>query len=230
VTINLVGIAHQIESQERGFAYEQDELLAKEVELVSQNDRAAAEAAREEAEEEELRAIEKEEIEKLKEVNARKKKTTKKAIKKKSPTSSGNDDAVADDDDVKGKTTSRGTNLSPTDKLMVCKAYIATSEDPIHGNKIGSAIYCDKLEENYHLLYLGHLEEQRALYNQQLRVSQCSNGTVQIPKKPPNTFCERPGQGIWKKFREIGNECTKFFSCEQHSPPMSGENFQIAHE
>jgi hypothetical protein len=78
VTIDLVGIAHQIESQERGFVYEQDELLAKEVEIVSQNDRAAAEAAREEAEKEELRAIEKEEIEKLKEANARKKKTTKK--------------------------------------------------------------------------------------------------------------------------------------------------------
>jgi hypothetical protein len=43
---------------------------------------------------------------------------------------------------------------------MVCKAYIATSEDPIHGNKIGSAIFCDKLEENYRLLYLGHIEEQ----------------------------------------------------------------------
>jgi hypothetical protein len=113
---------------------------------------------------------------------------------------------------------------------MVCKAYIATSEDPIHGNKIGSAIFCDKLEENYRLLYIGHLEEQRLLYNQQLRQSKCSNGTISAPKKPPSEFCERPGQGIWKKFREIGNECTKFFACEQQSPPTSGENCQIAHE
>jgi hypothetical protein len=143
---------------------------------------------------------------------------------------SGNENDAANDDDDDGKGKSRGKNLSPTDKLMVCKAYIATSEDPIHGNKIGSAIFCDKLEENYRLLYLAHIDEQHLHYTQQLRLSKCSNGTVPEPKEPPNTFCERPGQGIWKKFREIGNECTKFFSCEQHSPPTSGENFQIAHE
>jgi hypothetical protein len=87
-----------------------------------------------------------------------------------------NDDADADDDDVKGK--SRGTNLTPTDKLMICKAYIATSEDPIHGNKIGSAVFCDKLSDNYRLLYQGYIEEQHILYNQQLRASECSNGNV----------------------------------------------------
>jgi hypothetical protein len=62
-----------LESQERGYAYEQEKELVKEVELVSQNGRAAAEAAREEAEEAELRAIEEAEIEKLKEANAKKK-------------------------------------------------------------------------------------------------------------------------------------------------------------
>jgi hypothetical protein len=39
---------------------------------------------------------------------------------------SENDDDVADDDDMKGK--SQGKNLSTTsNKLMICKAYIATS-------------------------------------------------------------------------------------------------------
>jgi hypothetical protein len=78
-TIDLIGIANQIESQERGYAYEQEKELVKEVELVTQNDRAAVEAARKEAEEAELRAIEKEEIEKLKEANVKKRKTTKKS-------------------------------------------------------------------------------------------------------------------------------------------------------
>jgi hypothetical protein len=68
-----------LESQERGYAYEQEKELVKEVELVTQNDRAAVEAARKEAEEAELRAIEKEEIEKLKEANVKKRKTTKKS-------------------------------------------------------------------------------------------------------------------------------------------------------
>jgi hypothetical protein len=199
--IDLVGIAHQIESQERGFAYEQEEQLVREVELVTQNDHAAAEAAREEAEEEEVRAIEKEQIKKLKEANTRKKKMTKKqAIRKSGGGAVQNNDA-ADDDDEDGKGKSHGKNLSLTDKLMVSKAYIATSEDPIHGNKIGSAIFCDNLEENYRLLYLSHIEERRLLYNQQCRVSKCSNGTVPEPKEPPRTFCECPGQGIWKKFR-----------------------------
>jgi hypothetical protein len=214
VTVDLIGIANQIESQERGFAYEQEQRLIKEVEFVSQNDRVAAEAAREEAEEAELRAIKEEaEIEKLKEANVKKKRKPAKHTTKKTIKLSGNEDDAANDDYDDGKGKSRGKNLSPTDKLMVCKAYIATSEDPIHGNKIGSAIFCDKLEENYRLLYLGHIEEQRLLYTQQLCLSKCSNGTVPEPKEPPNTFCERPGQGIWKKFREIGNECTKFFSC-----------------
>jgi hypothetical protein len=228
--IDLVGIAHQIESQERAFAYEQELQVAKEVELATQEARAAAEAEREAAEERELRAIEEAEIEKLKEANAKKKRKPSKNATKKAIKPSANDNVVDNDDDDDGKVKSRGKNLSPTDKLMVCKAYIATSEDPVHGNKIGSASFCDKLEENYRVLYLGHIEEQRLLYNQQLRIAQCSNGTIPEPKEPANTFCERPGQGIWKKFREIGNECTKFFSCEQQSPPTSGENFQIAHE
>jgi hypothetical protein len=229
-SINLIGIAHQIESQELGFAYEQEFQLAKEVELATQEARATAEAEREAAEERELQEIEEVEIEKLKKANAKKKRKPAKNTTKKTIKSSGNEDDAANNDDDNGKGKSRGKNLSPTDKLMVCKAYIATSEDPIHGNKIGSAIFCDKLEENYRLLYLGHIEEQRLLHDQQCRLSKSSNGTVPEPKKPPSTFCERPGQSIWKKFREIGNECTKFYSCEKHSPPTSGENFQIAHE
>jgi hypothetical protein len=83
VTVDLLGIAHQIESQERGFAYEQEEQLVKEVEEVTQNDRAAAEAARDRAEERELQAIEEAEIEKLKEANAKKKRKASKNTTKK---------------------------------------------------------------------------------------------------------------------------------------------------
>jgi hypothetical protein len=145
VSIDLIGVAHQIESQERGFAYEQEFQLSKEVELATQEARAAAEAEREAAEERELQAIEEVEIKKLKEANAKKKRKPAKHMTKITIKSSDkkDDDDVADEDDAKGNT--RGKNLTPTDKLMVCKAYIATSEDPIHGNKIGSAIFCDQL-------------------------------------------------------------------------------------
>jgi hypothetical protein len=51
LTIDLIGIAHQIELQERGFAYKQEEKLIEEAELATQ-------AAREAAEERELQAIE----------------------------------------------------------------------------------------------------------------------------------------------------------------------------
>jgi hypothetical protein len=43
--IDIVGITNQIKSQERGFAYEQEERVIKEVELVTQNDRAAADSS-----------------------------------------------------------------------------------------------------------------------------------------------------------------------------------------
>jgi hypothetical protein len=63
---------------------------------------------------------------KLKEANAKKKRElAKKHDQKKSFKLSDNDDDVADDDDMKGK--SQGKNLSTTNKLMICKAYIATS-------------------------------------------------------------------------------------------------------
>jgi hypothetical protein len=52
--IDLVGIAHQIESQERAFAYEQEFQLVKEVELATQEACAAAEAEHVVAEEREL--------------------------------------------------------------------------------------------------------------------------------------------------------------------------------
>jgi hypothetical protein len=77
--IDLVGIAHQIESQEHGFAYEQEEKLVKEAELATQEAHAAAEAEREAVEERELQAIEEAEIEKLKEANAKKKRKPAKA-------------------------------------------------------------------------------------------------------------------------------------------------------
>jgi hypothetical protein len=82
-SIDLIGIAHQIESQELGFAYEQEFQLAKEVELATQEARATAEAEREAAEERELQEIEEVEIEKLKEANAKKKRKPAKNTTKK---------------------------------------------------------------------------------------------------------------------------------------------------
>jgi hypothetical protein len=209
----------------------------------------------------ELQAAKEEELEQLKEANKKKRATKKPPAAKKAPakkapakkaatakkapakkkSDDNNDDDDADDafvdDDDGGVGHKRGTNLTPTDRLMICKAYIATSEDPIHGNKIGSSDFCEKLAENFRLLYQAYIDQLLIQYNQKRRESDCSsssNSTVGDSNKMPiTTFCDRPGKSLWRQFGKIGNECTKFYSVEKQSGGKtltSGENFQTAHE
>jgi hypothetical protein len=248
--IDLPAIARQIEeSQQRELAHNQEEAMIKDIELATQEARAAAEEARMEAEGQELQAAEDEEaarvaaaehdkeIEQLKAANKKKsrkprqtkkdatgKKTTTKKPTSTSTTTAGNDD------NAKG---TRGPTFTATDHLILCKAFIATSEDEIKGNKIGSAEFCDKLAANYRLLYQAHLDEQLRQWNKQLRGSQCSSRTTTnvLTKMPPTTFSERNGYSIWRQFNKVGNSCIKFYSCEEQAGTnkiTSGENPETA--
>jgi hypothetical protein len=256
--IDLVDVARQIEqSKMQKRAYEEEERLRKEVEIAAQEARAAAEEARvaeeerelqiaeeqelEEArvaeEEQEIQIAEEQELELLKEANKKKsrkprqkkdsttKKKATKSTKKSAPKASG-------DNDEEAKKT-RGKTFTPTDNLIICKAYIATSENSIKGNKTGSADFCDKLEHNFRVLYQTHIDEELRKWNQLRRASDCSsrsNSNTAIPKMPPTTFCERDGKGIWRQFNKVGNECTKFYSAEGQITTTSGENAELARQ
>jgi hypothetical protein len=49
------------------------------------------------------------------------------------------------------------------EELLICKAYMATSEDPVCGNKMGTAEFKKSLEENYRCLLDEYIHEQMIL-------------------------------------------------------------------
>lgn len=55
------------------------------------------------------------------------------------------------------------------EELIICKAYIATSEDPICGNKIGSKEFCHRFQRNYCTLLDEYVREQILLWKAKKR-------------------------------------------------------------
>jgi hypothetical protein len=166
----------------------------------------------------------------LRAANSKKKATNKKS-KLTQKTKDDNDDDDDDDENATKATKSRGPNFSSVEDVLICQAYIAASEDPIVGNKSGSADFSDKLAETYRVLVAAHVERESLLWkNKQRRESNASSSDVKEFQAPAFSFIERTGVGLWRRYRVIGHDCIKFFGIEETHQAKSGENQQILHD
>jgi hypothetical protein len=215
-TIDLVGKARAIEAHKRQLALQE---LQERDRLMEEARVAEEERELYEAEEKGLRAA-----------NSKKKATNKKS----KPTKKTNDDNDDDDDDDENATKatkSRGPNFSLVEDVLICQAYIAASEDPIVGNKSGSADFSEKLADMYRVLVGAHVERERLLWkNKERRGSNASSSDVEEFQAPAFSFIERNGVGLWRRYRVIGHDCIKLFGIEETHQAKSGENQQILHD
>jgi hypothetical protein len=199
--------------------------------------KAAGEAQRLEEERVAAEELELEEAADLVAANAKKRKAptkvTKMAPAKRTTTASKKKTTATapkeDDNDTKA-TKSRGPNFTAIEDLLACKAYIATSEDPLHGNKIGSASFCSKILEVYNMLVQDYIETRLAEWRKKVRRESASSSTGEgFTKKPTFDFPTRDGKGVWKKYKDISAECKKFYSVEDKLTDQSGENTEDKH-
>jgi hypothetical protein len=69
-----------------------------------------------------------------------------------------------DDDNMTKATKSHGPNFSLVEDVLICQAYIASSEDPIVSNKSGSTDFSDKFAEIYRVLVAAHIKREHLLW------------------------------------------------------------------
>jgi hypothetical protein len=117
-------------------------------------------------------------------------------------------------------TKSRGPNFSAIEDILICKAYIASSEDPIVGNKSGLAEFGVKFAENYRVLLLAHIDRERLL----------SKNKGEAPDETKFCFAKRNGPGLWRRYKLISHDCLKFYGIEKMNEAKSGENLEMVHE
>lgn len=116
----------------------------------------------------------------------------------------------------------RGPNYSTVEDLLICKAFITTSEDPIHGTSQRGKTF----KENMHKNYLARLKEQVAYEKNILSSSSAatrseyqSNGFTGLPYK------SRTANSIYDRFKtKISGDTMKYCGIYEMTERGSGTN------
>jgi hypothetical protein len=158
-------------------------------------------------------------------LEARKKKLAAKAsstVAKKPPKEPKDYKKIKNDDAETVKTTSnnRQKNYTPVEDLLICKAYISASEDPIVGNKTTGALFQGKIGDKYQALADTYIQEEKIKWKLAKRSSKDSAQSEFHPQE----FPIRKSKNLLVRFRKIAADVLKFMSIEKQNPATSGEN------
>ena len=111
----------------------------------------------------------------------------------------------------------RGLSFTKKEDLLICKAFISTSEDPILGTSQKGKQFQDAMSATYHKLTKIQFEEESQHYNK-------------LPEKlkafypVPVPYQERSTKSLFTRFKKISTIVMKFMGIESVTLMESGQN------
>jgi hypothetical protein len=118
--------------------------------------------------------------------------------------------------------TSRGPAFTGFEDLLICKAFIAASEDPTVGTYQKGGTF----QVNMHRIYCNFLDEHEKISSSLFESVPSSHGQV-----IPATFNRRTNKSIYERFKNvISPRVSKFIAITEVAPRESGKNDQDFYE
>jgi hypothetical protein len=126
----------------------------------------------------------------------------------------------------------RGTQFTGQEDLMVAKAFIAASEDPIKGNYQKAHTFRNHMFDLYKALCIEHSRvdhdflTRTAVPIKLINKKKVSPEAGQVKYVPGmNLYTERNADSVWRRFKDrIAKECMTMVALTYQSPLLSGEN------
>jgi hypothetical protein len=123
----------------------------------------------------------------------------------------------------------RGQGYSEMENLLIAKAYIAASEDPIKGNYQKAATIMETVHTNYIALCV---EQTKINYLDVAKMAMNTHRGTKLVAKPPLSAAERPtnaynprtNTAVWGQFKsKIAKECMVYAGIVATHLPLSGD-------
>jgi hypothetical protein len=117
----------------------------------------------------------------------------------------------------------RGLNFTTLEDLMICKAFISRSEDPIKGTSQKGKVFMAAMHEDYKAIMAAQHEQDEGMY----RSSSAATKTAfeKVGFKAALLFNERTALSIYVRFKDtIAPRVMKFLAIEATTERGSGQN------